>query len=153
MNCELMLTYDTPALRQTGSRNLTGQKTLPTIWGTYMKLVTKYQICVINSCWEKCAYMFNVYKNQLSRQTGSRNLTGPKTLPTIWHTYMKLGTKYQISAIDSCWEKCDENYLGRTEGRKDGRTDEQRSNSIPTSSSGEWGYEKRWWCQSGNQQL
>ena len=34
-----------------------------------MKLVTKYQICVINSCWEKCdekcAYMFNVYKNQL----------------------------------------------------------------------------------------
>jgi hypothetical protein len=38
MNCELMLTYDTPALRQTGSRNLTGQKTLPTIWGTYMKL-------------------------------------------------------------------------------------------------------------------
>ena len=26
MNCELMLTYDTPALRQTGSKNLTGQK-------------------------------------------------------------------------------------------------------------------------------
>ena len=26
MNCELMLTYDTPALWQTGSRNLTGQK-------------------------------------------------------------------------------------------------------------------------------
>jgi hypothetical protein len=44
MNCELMLTYDTPALRQTGSRNLTGQKTLPTKWGTYMKIVTKYQI-------------------------------------------------------------------------------------------------------------
>jgi len=52
MNCELMLTYDTSALRQTGSRNLTGQKTLPTIWGTYMymKLVTKYQISAINSC-------------------------------------------------------------------------------------------------------
>jgi hypothetical protein len=50
MNCELMLTYDTPALRQTGSRNLTGQKTLPTIWGTYMKLVTKYQISANNSC-------------------------------------------------------------------------------------------------------
>ena len=106
-----MLTYDTPSLRQTGSRNLTGQKTLPTVWGTYMKLVTKYQISAINSCWEKCdekcAYMFNVYKNQLSRQTGSRNLTGPKTLPTIWGTYMKLVTKYQISAINSCWEKCD----------------------------------------------
>jgi hypothetical protein len=50
-----------------------GSKTLPTIWGTYMKLLTKYQISAINSCWEKCdekcAYMFNVYKNQQSRQT------------------------------------------------------------------------------------
>jgi hypothetical protein len=73
MNCELMLTYDTPA------------------------------------------NMFNVYKNQLSRQTGSRNLTSPKTLPTIWHTYMKLVTKYQIPVINSCLEKCDEKYLGRTE--------------------------------------
>jgi hypothetical protein len=60
---------------------------------TYMLIfrVTKYQISAINSCWEKCdekcAYIFNVYKNQLSRQTGSRNLTGPKTLPTIWYTY------------------------------------------------------------------
>ena len=50
MNCELMFTYDTPALRQTGSRNLMDTKTLPTIWGTYMKLVTKYQISAINSC-------------------------------------------------------------------------------------------------------
>ena len=50
MNCEQMLTYDTPALRQTESRNLTGQKTFPTICGTYMKLVTKYQISAINSC-------------------------------------------------------------------------------------------------------
>ena len=87
-----------------------GPKTLPTIWGTYMKLVTKYQISAINSCWEKydekCAYMFNVYKNQQSRQTGSRNLMGPTTLPMIWGTYMTLVTKYQISAINSCWEKC-----------------------------------------------
>ena len=113
--------------QQTGSRNLMGPKMLPTIWGTYMKLVTKYQNSAINSCWEKCdeksAYMFNVYRNQLSRQTGSRNLTGPKTLPTIWYTYMMLVTKYQISAINSYWEKCDEKYLGRTEGWKDVRTD------------------------------
>ena len=87
-----------------------------------MKLVTKYQIPVINSCLEKCdkkcAYMFNVYKSQLSRQTRSRNLTGPKTLPTIWGTYMKLVTIYQISAINSCLEKCEEKFLwtdGRTE--------------------------------------
>ena len=77
MNCELMLTYDTPA------------------------------------------YRFNVNKNHPSRQTGSRNPTGPKTLPTIWHTYMKLVTKYQISAINSCWEKCDEKYLGWMEGQKE----------------------------------
>jgi hypothetical protein len=38
---------------------------------TYLKLATKYQISAINSCWEKCdekcAYMFNVYKNQLTQ--------------------------------------------------------------------------------------
>jgi hypothetical protein len=149
MNCELMLTYDTPAYmlnvyksqlsRQTGSRNLTGQKTLPTKWGTYMKLVTKYQISTIKICWEKCdkkkwAYMFNVYKNQQSRQTGSRNLTGPKTPPTIWHTYMKLVTKYQISVIDSCWEKCDKKYLGRTD-----RQTEVKQYTL----SGERGYNNR----------
>ena len=60
-----------------------------------------------------------VYKNQLSRQTGNRNLTGPKMLPTIWYTYMTLVAKYQISAINSYWEKCDEKYLGRTEGQTD----------------------------------
>jgi hypothetical protein len=42
MNCELMLAYDTPALQQTGSRNLTGQKTFPTIWGTYMKFFVAF---------------------------------------------------------------------------------------------------------------
>ena len=97
--------------RQTGNRNLTDPKTLPTIGHTYMKLVTKYQIPVINSCLEKCdetcAYtnvhcMLIVYKYQQNRQTGSRNLMGPKTLPTIWATYMKLVIKYQIFAINSC---------------------------------------------------
>jgi hypothetical protein len=97
MNCELMLTYDTPAY----------------------------------TC------MFNVYKNQ-SRQTGSRNLMGPKPLPTIWGTNMKLVTKYQISAIDSCWEKCDEKYFGQMEGRTEGRTEVKQY--TPPSPSGERGY-------------
>ena len=86
-----------------------GPKTLPTIGATYMKLVTKYQIPVISSCLKKmrrkmCIYkcMLNVYKNPQNRKTGSRNLMGPKTLPTIWGTYMKLVIKYQISAINSC---------------------------------------------------
>jgi hypothetical protein len=127
--------YKNQQNRQTGSRNLMDPKTLPTIWGTYMKLVTKYQISAINSGWEKCdkkwAYMFNVYKNQQSHQTGGRNLTGPKTLPTIWYTYMTLVTKYQISAINSYWEKCDEKYLGRTEGLTDRRTEVKQYTPLP----------------------
>ena len=89
--------------------------------------------------WRKMwIYIFNVYKNQLSRQTGSRNLTGPKTLPTIWYTYMTLVTKYQISAINSYWEKCDdEKYLGRMEGRTDGRTEVKQYTPSPF---GERGY-------------
>ena len=54
MNCELMLTYDTPALRQTGSRNLDGSENASHDMGTHMKLVTKYQISAINSYGEKC---------------------------------------------------------------------------------------------------
>jgi hypothetical protein len=44
--------------------------------------------------YNKC--MLNVYKNQQKRHTGSRNLMGPKTLPTIWGTYMKLVTKQDV---------------------------------------------------------
>ena len=50
-------------------------------------------------CIYKC--MLNVYKNLQNRQTGNKNLMGPKLLPTIWGTYMKLVTKYQISVINS----------------------------------------------------
>ena len=78
-----------------------------------------HQYLLRKKCDEKCAYMFNVYKNQLSRQTGSRNLMGPKTVPTIWHTYMKLVTKYQISAIDVAEKNTTKNIL-------DGWTDGQR---------------------------
>jgi hypothetical protein len=141
MNCELMLTYDTPALRQTGSRNLTGQQMIPTIWGTYMKLVTKYQISAINSCWEKCdekcAYMFNVYKNQLSQQTGSRNLTGPKTLPTT-HNMV-----YLYDACDQISDFCHQQLLRKmqrkiswTDGRRDGRTEVKQYTPLPLWGSG-----------------
>jgi hypothetical protein len=134
--------YKNQQNRQARSRNLMGPKTFHTIWGTYMKLVTKYQISAINGCWEKCdekcAYMFNVYKNQLSRQTGSRNLMGPKTLPTIWGTYMTLVTKYQISAINSCWEKCDEkcaymfNVYKNQQSRQTGSRNPMGSKTLPT---------------------
>jgi hypothetical protein len=53
---------------------------------------------------EKYAYMFNVYKNQQQkRQTGSRNLMGTKTLPTIWYTYMMLG----IFLSNYWWQESD----------------------------------------------
>jgi hypothetical protein len=83
----------------------------------YLELHKNKMNCELMLTYHTPTYMFNVYKNQLSRQTGSMNLTGSKTLPTIWYTYMKFVTKYQISAINSCWEKCAEKYLGRTEGR------------------------------------
>jgi hypothetical protein len=73
--------------------------------------------CEIMFTYDTSTYMFNVYKNQLSQQTGSSNLTGQKTFPTIWGTYMKLVTNYQISAINSCWEKCDEKYLRMDRGK------------------------------------
>jgi hypothetical protein len=38
----------------------------------------------------------------------SNLIFGHKSLPTIWHTYMKLVTKYQIPVINGCLEKCDE---------------------------------------------
>jgi hypothetical protein len=66
----------------------------------YMKILKKEGVV------EKRGFLYTLnicsFLNQLSRQTGNRNLTGPKTLPTIWGTYMKLVTKYQISAINSC---------------------------------------------------
>ena len=62
---------------------------------------------------------------------------GPKTLPTIWHAYMKLVTKYQISAIDSCWENATKNILnGRKEGRTDGRTEVKQYTPAPPPGSG-----------------
>jgi hypothetical protein len=141
--------YKNQQNRQTGSRNLMSPKTLPTIWGTYMKLVTKYQISAINSYrnlifghklhigMPYCGKRFwtcQIPTSCLPKRggyhkwaSGSRNLMSPKTLPTIWGTYMKLVTKYQISAINSYWEKCGEKYLGRT----DRRTEVKQYTSSP----------------------
>jgi hypothetical protein len=115
--------------------NMTNSITTKYYWGlwwswSYGSWIYNYlcsQYCEFESSSGECAYMLNVYKSQLSRQTGSRNLTGQKTLPTKWVTYMKLVTKYQISAINICWEKCDKKYLGWTEGRKDGQMDRDKT--------------------------
>jgi hypothetical protein len=132
--------YRNQLSRQTGSRNLTGPKTPPTIWHTYMKLVTKYQIPIFlgnywwqrSDIWSQASYRYPIsweaflgpsdsyflFADLVGFYThwGSRNLTSPKTLPTIWYTYMTLVTKYQIAVINSYWEKCDEKYL--KEGRR-----------------------------------
>jgi hypothetical protein len=68
----------------------------------HRKSLNKQDECELMLTYDTPAYMFNVYKNQPSRQTGSRNLMGPKTLTMTWGTYMKLVTKYQISAINIC---------------------------------------------------
>jgi hypothetical protein len=73
-------------IRQIGSRNLMGPKTLPTIWYTYMMLVTKYQISAKET------------KEYTSFEETNFFFLNLKTLPTIWYTYMMLVTKYQISA-------------------------------------------------------
>ena len=92
------------------------QKRLPRYGVPIWSLWHKYQIPVINSCWEKCdekcAYMLNVYKSQLSRQTESRNLTGQKTLPTKWGTYINV-----YEACDEISDIC-HHYLLRKMWRK-----------------------------------
>jgi hypothetical protein len=45
--------------------------------------------------------MFNVYKNQLSLQTGSRNLTGPKTRKEDSSTPRHFGTVEKKSVPDA----------------------------------------------------
>jgi hypothetical protein len=117
-----MLTYDTPALRQTGSRNHIWTFFVTffsaTIDGRNLIFGHKLHICtpycgkrfwthqIPTSCFLTLLIFLHI-EHTFCRQTGSRNLMHPKTLPTIWGTYMKLVTKYQISAINSCWEKSD----------------------------------------------
>ena len=81
--------------------------------------------------------MFNVHKNEQSRQTGSRNLMGPKTLPTIWYTYMTLVIKYQISAIKVTEKNATKNILdGRKDGRTEGRTEVKQYTPLPLRGAG-----------------
>jgi hypothetical protein len=77
-------------------------KMLPTIWGTYMKLVTKYQISAINSCWEKCAYMFNVYywwqKSDIWSQASYR-------YPIWWEAFFDPSDSYFLFAVERRYHK------------------------------------------------
>jgi hypothetical protein len=109
--------YKNQLRRQTGSRNLMDPKMLPTIWGTYMKLVTKYQIYVEHICTFFVTFfsttingIYLIFGHKLHIGTPYRGkhfwihqipTLGQKTFPTTWGTYMKLVTKYQISAINS----------------------------------------------------
>jgi hypothetical protein len=117
--------------RQTGSRNPMGSKTLPTIWGTYMKLVTKYQISAIISCWgnnwwqksdiwSQASYRYAISWEAFfdpsdsyflfAKERGYHRWALAHSSSDMGNTYMKLVSKYQISAINSCWEKCDEKW-------------------------------------------
>jgi hypothetical protein len=77
----------------------------------FADLVGFYTLCIY-----KC--ILNMYKNQQNRQTGSRNLMGPKTLPTIWYTYMTLVTKIRFLPSTVTEKNTMKNIL---DGRKDPR--------------------------------
>jgi hypothetical protein len=73
----------------------------------------------------------NLFTNTVAIPDHNR-LVVKKVFPTIWGTYMKAVTKYQISAINSCWEKCDDNILdGRKDRRQDGQTDRGKTEYPP----------------------
>ena len=71
--------------------------------------------------------MFNVYKNQLSRQTGSRNLTGPKN-----------ATHNMVYLYDKISDFCHQQLLRKMrrkiswmDGRTDRRTEVKQYNYDP----------------------
>ena len=67
------------------------------------KLLSSVVVSLMHLIYEKVIVGVIIIVNfVMILKAGSRNLMGPKTLPTIWGTYMKLVTKYQISAINSC---------------------------------------------------
>jgi hypothetical protein len=92
--------------------------------------------------------MKNVYICSMcikSRQTGSRNLTGPKTLPTIWYTYRIWHLWPNIRFLPSTvTEKnatkniLDERKDRRKEGRTEGQTDRGKTvyPPLPSGSGG-----------------
>jgi hypothetical protein len=76
-------------------------------------------------------------KYQLSRQTGCRNLTGPKTLPTIWYTY---------DACDQISDFCHQGLLRKMQRKiswTDGRTDRGKT-VYPPPPLGSGGIKIKW---------
>jgi hypothetical protein len=56
--------------------------------------------------WSQPSYMYTILWVAFLDPSDSYFLFADLLLPTIWHTYMKLVTKYHIPVINSCWEKC-----------------------------------------------
>jgi hypothetical protein len=120
MNCELMLTYDTPALRQDSYFLFADLVGFYTHW-TYMHIFR--HIFLSNYWWQKSDIWSQAsYRYPISWEAFS-------VLPSVQD--MMLVTKYQISVINSCWEKCDEKYLGRTERRTEGWTEVKQYTPSP----------------------
>jgi hypothetical protein len=101
--------YKNQLSRQTGSRNLTGQKTPPTFFSATIddtNLIFGHKLHIGTPYRGKRFWTHQIPTSCLP--TWLIFLMGPKTLTTIWGTYVKLVTKYQISAINSGSEKCTE---------------------------------------------
>jgi hypothetical protein len=97
MYCELMLTYDTPALRQTGSMVFIHIEHICTFFVTFFSATIDGR----NVIFGHKLHIGTLYRGKRfwTHPIPTSCLPIPKTLPTIWGTYMKLMTKYQISAI------------------------------------------------------
>jgi hypothetical protein len=100
MNCELMLTYDSPALQQTGSKNLMGQKTLPTIWGTYIKLGSVFgPVRFLLPVWQLSLFLYtlNIYAHFSSHFSQPR-LCYLHDIHTLTYTDINLAALMQLDA-------------------------------------------------------
>jgi hypothetical protein len=141
MNCELMLTYDTPALRQ----DLVGFYTHWTYMHIFRRIFLSNYWWQESDIWSQASYRYPIsweafldlsdsyflfadfvdfYTHwtymHIFRRIFLSNYWWQESdiwsqashlyliFPTIWHTYMKLVTKYQIPVINSCLKKCDE---------------------------------------------
>jgi hypothetical protein len=90
------------------------------IWSLWYNIIFVPSIVAEKNVTTNLLIIFNVYKNKLNRQTRSRNLTGPKSLPRygipIWSLWPNIrfvpSIVAEINVTEILWD-----------GRKDGRTE------------------------------
>ena len=77
--CSMCIKTNQVGKQEVGTRRV--KKRFPLYGAPIWSLWPNIRSLAINSCGEKCAYTFNVYKNQPSQQTGIRKYDGSKNAP------------------------------------------------------------------------